>query len=581
MKNHMKKYVRFIILSAFLLAALLPRTAMADAKPSGSGILKLSESECAVTVSLSIPEGATENITTVHTHVYVDLQNGSFENAPSFKLSQALEEKSVVANTDVLQKTDNDYVLDIILSGIEDLFPDENAVELGTLYLNPDVSESEFQAEVGFDSVEHRDEDASTEPSIEYIEGDSDTPVTVPLAYTDKLIVTEEAGSPVDETQAFDAPSMTVKLGGKYQKLLTFRWKRAESADGYQIYQYDAASQKYKRFKTFKDGSRTVYQKSFSYATDYRFKLRAFTVSENGDRTYGEFGKIVKITTAPASPTDFRAVYADDTGANIALSWKAVEGATGYRIYRSDTVDGKYTFLKTVKGKTAATDTQTAGTYHYYKIRAFRKDEAKKRVFGLYANRKAIWLKATVATAKSANRSKKVTVSWTKLPLADGYAVYQYDKEKKAYVLAAEVDGANTLKATLALKFNSTYKFIVRGRQIQNGLKVFGMASAAVKADTAPGQVRIKSLSSTEPGIVTVKWNKVSTADGYHIWRSTSKDGVYSPVGSVAGRENLQLTDFNVQSGVTYYYTVRAFRNSIQGDTLLGIFSPRISVKVR
>lgn len=59
---------------------------------------------------------------------------------------------------------------------------------------------------------------------------------------------------------------------------------------------------------------------------------------------------------------------------------------------------------------------------------------------------------------------------------------------------------------------------------------------------------------------VKIKWKKVSSASGYMIYRSKSKDGTYKKCGTVTKGDTLILTDKKVKKGTTYYYKVVAYK---------------------
>lgn len=66
--------------------------------------------------------------------------------------------------------------------------------------------------------------------------------------------------------------------------------------------------------------------------------------------------------------------YAEETAETIPL--KNVSGATGYRIFRSTSLNGTYTRIKGIANGTTdsyADTTTIAGKTYYYKVRAYRK----------------------------------------------------------------------------------------------------------------------------------------------------------------------------------------------------------------
>jgi len=77
---------------------------------------------------------------------------------------------------------------------------------------------------------------------------------------------------------------------------------------------------------------------------------------------------------------------------------------------------------------------------------------------------------------------------------------------------------------------------------------------------------------------ITLKWKPISSAAGYRIFRSLSQGGPYDFVGN-----RLETTscyeDFNVQTGLEYYYFVRAVDSSMNegssSDSVCGALNPR------
>ncbi len=76
---------------------------------------------------------------------------------------------------------------------------------------------------------------------------------------------------------------------------------------------------------------------------------------------------------------------------------------------------------------------------------------------------------------------------------------------------------------------------------------------------------------------VNVQWKKDANADGYVVYRSTSKNGKYSAVATTTGTYYLDLT---LRNNTTYYYKVQAYQK--QGkDKIYSDFSNPVSIKVK
>jgi len=86
----------------------------------------------------------------------------------------------------------------------------------------------------------------------------------------------------------------------------------------------------------------------------------------------------------------------------------------------------------------------------------------------------------------------------------------------------------------------------------------------------------LKSLDQTLIG-VNVKWNKDRNADGYVIYRSTSKDGKYTQIGTSTGGS---YWDIFVKNNTTYYYKIKSYQGS-GANRVYSEESDVLSIKVK
>ena len=116
----------------------------------------------------------------------------------------------------------------------------------------------------------------------------------------------------------------------------------------------------------------------------------------------------------------------------------------------------------------------------------------------------------------------------------------------------------------------TTYFYTVRavsGSSI-SGYNTSGLSICYLKTPT------LTSASAASSGI-TVKWEKISGAKGYYIYRKTSGSG-WSRVGQVnSGSTVSYLDNSSLTSSATYIYTVRAY----SGSSLSSFVSTGVSAK--
>ncbi len=74
---------------------------------------------------------------------------------------------------------------------------------------------------------------------------------------------------------------------------------------------------------------------------------------------------------------------------------------------------------------------------------------------------------------------------------------------------------------------------------------------------------------------VKVSWGSVGNASGYEVYRSTKKSAGYSLAKSLTGTA---FTNSGLKTGTTYYYKVRAYRNTDSGKSY-GAWSSVVSAK--
>ena len=93
---------------------------------------------------------------------------------------------------------------------------------------------------------------------------------------------------------------------------------------------------------------------------------------------------------------------------SVYLSWTAVSGATGYKIYRSTSPNGTYTRLLNTR-RTSFTDTKRrTGTNYYYRIRAY-KTSGSTTIHSGYSNTvriRVIPATPSIKTIRLANNKK-------------------------------------------------------------------------------------------------------------------------------------------------------------------------------
>ena len=166
---------------------------------------------------------------------------------------------------------------------------------------------------------------------------------------------------------------------------------------------------------------------------------------------------------------------------------------------------------------------------------------------------------------------KTVQISWSSVDNADGYMVYRRTADSGWKKIASRVTDIS-YKDQKAVT-GTTYYYTVKAYSYAWGeMTVSSYDKDGVAGKARLGKVKIATANSESYSTIRVTWNKVSGANGYKVYRSTSKDGKYAAIGSTAKNSAVTFFDKKAVTGKTYYYKVRAYRN-VSGKKVYGSYS--------
>ncbi len=167
---------------------------------------------------------------------------------------------------------------------------------------------------------------------------------------------------PGDVTVKADESATKVKL----------TWTASKGATGYRVYYYNTAKKKWSILK--KSTTATSYTKTgLTAGKTYLFSVKPYY--KKGNTTVWGEGSRIQCATSPLAPVISSVVSNGKNSATV--TWKAVDGATGYVVYYSTAKDKGYKRVDQVKKDTTLTsDIFTAGKTYYFKVKAYRKATA-------------------------------------------------------------------------------------------------------------------------------------------------------------------------------------------------------------
>ncbi len=337
---------------------------------------------------------------------------------------------------------------------------------------------------------------------------------------------------------------------------ISLSWKSVPGASEYNVYMLQDG-----KYVLKQSTAATSYKAtSLKEGTAYSFKI----VAESADGILST-EKIVSTKTAP-NGLSVKKIKATVTDTTVKLSWSKATGAEGYRIER---LDGK-TWKKVDSTKSTSYTVKKLSPYTKYTFRivTYLKDQNGTYIYGTPSGSKEVKTAvATVSGLKASTTSSTITLSWKKASNVSGYQVQQYKSGKWSTVTTIKKSSTVSYKLS-KLKAGTNYRFRVRAF---NG-KTYGEWSE-LSVYTNLAKVNKLKLSKATTSSVSLKWDKVSGAAGYVVYRYSG--GEWVKVTSVKGTS---ATVSKLKAGTTYKFMVKAYKK-VGKTTVLGEASSSLSAK--
>ena len=355
--------------------------------------------------------------------------------------------------------------------------------------------------------------------------------------------------SVVSVTYKQTLPAPTVTGGNDSQGRPALKWDKVTDAAKYEVYRARSKDGDYIKYSTVTGTSYT----NTSYIENgntYYYKVRAL----KSDGTAGAWSSVVSVTykqTLPA-PT---VTGGNDAQGRPTLTWKAVSGAAKYEVYRARSKDGTYTKYSTTTG-TAYTNSSylTSGATYYYKVRALDANGNAGPYSAVVSVTCRLKLTAPSVTGGT-DAQGRPTLKWNAVSGAAKYEVYRARSMNGDYVKYSTVTGTSYTN-TSYLANGTTYYYKVRALGSDGS---YGPYSTPVSVTyKAPFGAPLVTGRKDSQGRPALKWDKVTDAAKYEVYRARSKDGTYSLMStqSATGYTNTSY----LANGTTYYYKVRALK---------------------
>jgi hypothetical protein len=337
-----------------------------------------------------------------------------------------------------------------------------------------------------------------------------------------------------------------LNLSSTNYTIITIDWTDVSGATGYEV-----------SFATTSTGATSVVgdvsvseftRSGLTFNTTGYYRVRAYT-TVNDNKVYGNWTAALAVKTALSSVNEPSAQSAGY--ASIHVNWSAVNGASGYEVWRSTGTSTTYALVKTQTTVGFLNTALVTNTTYNFKIRAYRLVGTTK-VYGAYSSvvsTKPIPSVPTISVVSGGTNALKV--SWPAVAGASGYEVSYAASEDGTYTLLPLQTA--TTSTISGLTVDTPYYVKVRAYRLVGTLKVYSGYSAIVSAKPLP---LTPTLTGTSGGFdrVNLSWSAIAGAAGYELYRL---DGdTYTLISDQTG---LTFTDLELITGTTRSYKVVAY----------------------
>ena len=327
---------------------------------------------------------------------------------------------------------------------------------------------------------------------------------------------------------------------------ISISWTRVEGADGYRVYY--KVSGEWKKCVTSTRATRHTFI-NLKPGFKVHFAVKAY-VKEKGEVKFSE--KQAEIYTATKCEAPAK-ISSEQTASKIKLTWSAVKGADGYRIYykKNDSWKTRSSFIK---GTSVTYKKLPSGKTYTFMVRPVIK--ADKSIYGDN-------IKITTSTLPSAPEASvklvsksKVSLSWKSVNGASVYQVY-YKTDGGKYKLYKAYK--KTRNITLELDGDKYYTFAVRAykkvgkKKLKSSYKPvsvhIGVSEDRLVINPSLGSWNLVLVNKTRelPADYSVKLDYIP--DGYRMdyraavyynkmYEAAAKEGIYlAPVSAYRSNE--------------------------------------------
>ena len=266
----------------------------------------------------------------------------------------------------------------------------------------------------------------------------------------------------------------------------------------------------------------------------------------------------------------------NDSQGRPTLKWDKVAGAAKYEVYRARSMNGDYIKYST-QTSTGYTNSAylTSGSMYYYKVRALDANGTAGPWSDVVAVTCRLGLTAPTVTGGNDSQGRP-TLKWNAVSGAAKYEVYRARSRSGEYIKYSTQTSTGYTNSSY-LTSGSTYYYKVRALDANGTAGAWSSIVSVTYRAASTGTLPAPAVTggNDSQGRPTLKWNAVTGAAKYEVYRARSRSGDYIKYSTVTGTSYTNTS--YIEDGNTYYYKVRALKS----DGTAGAWSSIVSVTYR
>lgn len=262
------------------------------------------------------------------------------------------------------------------------------------------------------------------------------------------------------------------KVQVKSSNKLRISWEASAGSSGYQLFRSDSEAGRYTEIARI-DGKMTCsYTDSqITPGKVYYYKVRPTNQKHSGVGTFSpaKRGK----TIGQASIVSIRSL----SSSKIQITWKKVNNATNYEVYRSTSEKGSYKKIASLKNNARSYTDQSvkSGKKYYYKIVAAGSFDGARITSGYSAAASFRALQQVKISYIKVTTDDGLKIKWNKVAGATKYKIYRASSQKGSYKQIATVKNGSVLNYTdKTVVSGKTYYYKVQAYSDAKGIIIAG-----------------------------------------------------------------------------------------------------------